>query len=302
MKRVLVTGGAGFIGSHVVKWLQARDLEPVILDHRARKRDDGVEVYFGDIRDETAVMEAVGHVDGVIHLAGVLGTQETVRNPRPAATTNILGGINVLEAVAHYGLPASLIAVGNHFELSPYAITKTAAERLALMYNRNRGTRVAVVRAMNAYGPGQVPSEPYGPSKVRKIIPAFVCRALADVPIEIYGDGSQVMDMVRVEDVADALVRALVIEHGVYGSVFEVGTGQRTTVREIAAAVLRTCGKPASAVTFAPMRPGETPGSVVVANPDTLAPLYGGRTPTLPGIDDGLVATVLWLRDWRAAA
>jgi UDP-glucose 4-epimerase len=108
----------------------------------------------GDIRDATSVTEAVSHADGVIHLAGVLGTQETIDNPRPAAETNILGGLNVLEAIAQYGVPAVNIAVGNHWMNNTYSITKSTVARFADMYNRYRGTRVSVVRALNAYGPG----------------------------------------------------------------------------------------------------------------------------------------------------
>jgi len=86
-----------------------------------------------------------------------------------------------------------------------YSITKSTVERFVAMYNAERGTKVNVVRAMNAYGPRQVPAAPYGPSKVRKIAPSFICRALKGDPLEMYGTGSQVSDMVYVTDVAEAL-------------------------------------------------------------------------------------------------
>jgi len=107
--KVGVTGGAGFIGGH-------RGHEPLVLDHHNRRlhRDD-VEVLLGDVRDETAVFELAAHVDGIIHLAAVLGTQETIQRPRPSAETNILGILNVFEAADRYQLPVVYAGVGNHW-------------------------------------------------------------------------------------------------------------------------------------------------------------------------------------------
>src|SRR5215217_4756458 len=101
MKKVGVTGGMGFIGRYVVEELQDNGLVPVIFDHHRRspgEYDRDVEVFFGDVRDETAMTEFAAHVDGMIHLAAVLGTQETIHNPRPAALSNLMGGLNFLEA------------------------------------------------------------------------------------------------------------------------------------------------------------------------------------------------------------
>lgn len=97
--KVLVTGGSGFIGAAVIRRLLAAGVEQVaVLDRIARHRDyaEQVQVYLGDIRDATAVTESVAHADAVIHLAGVLGTAETISNPVPAAETNVIGGLNVL--------------------------------------------------------------------------------------------------------------------------------------------------------------------------------------------------------------
>lgn len=277
MRNVLVTGGSGFIGSWTVKELLRRDYGVTVLDHQAHgyhKFEKGKpDVFLGDIADADTVTEAVAHVDGVIHLAGVLGTQETIKNPRPAATTNILGGLNLLEAVTQYNLPMVNIAVGNYWMNNTYSISKNTVERFCEMFAKERGTKVSVLRALNAYGPGQSVAAPFGTSKVRKIMPSFICRALTNQAIEIYGDGTQVMDMVWVGDVARDLVD-LLEETSLYGSqthyIPESGTGRETTVNDIANAVWKAVedlggGEPSYAVHHLPMRPGETEKSVVKA-------------------------------------
>lgn len=280
-KAVLVTGGNGFIGRYVVEELLARGRHVTVMDTRYREPVKGAGLVFGDIRDATSVTEAVAHADGVIHLAGVLGTQETITNPRPAAETNILGGLNVLEACAQYDIPLVNIAVGNYWMNNTYSITKNTVERFVEMFTRFRGSRMTVVRALNAYGPRQSAAAPFGPSKVRKIMPSFACRALSGEPIEVYGDGNQIMDMIYVADVARALVSALEYTeaHGA-SPLIEAGTGRKTTVNDIAHAVIKEAavitGKPVDYVHL-PMRPGEDLNSIVLGDPTTLS--YVGMDP-----------------------
>ena len=135
MKHVLVTGGNGFIGGYVVEELIKLGYRASILDRHVGvyERPYGGELYFGDIKDATLVDEAIGHSDAVIHLAGVLGTQETIADPRPAAETNILGGLNVVTAAAKYDVPLVNIAVGNWWMDNTYSITKNAIERFVKM-------------------------------------------------------------------------------------------------------------------------------------------------------------------------
>lgn len=292
--KVLVTGGNGFIGSHVVTALLEQGHEPVVFDRHVRKAPPGCELILGDVRDATAVTEAVAHVEAVIHLAAVLGTQETIHNPRPAAETNVLGALNVFEAVAEYELPAAYAAVGNYWMENTYSISKTCAERFARMFNKERGTQIAVVRALNAYGPGQSVAAPFGPSKVRKIAPAFICRALAGQPIEVYGDGTQVMDMIHVGDVAEVFVRALETGPHPEGIPYEAGTGRPTTVLEIAQAVAQDVeAKVSGQVTIEhlPMRPGEPEHSIVLGDPGTLEPLFQGPC-RFRALEDGIAETV----------
>ena len=297
MKRVLVTGGAGFIGGYVCEELTARGYEVVVFDHI--RRESPHEVFLGDIRDEVAVNEAVAHAEGVLHLGGVLGTQETIANPRPAAYTNVIGGLNVLEACNEYDVPLVNIAVGNFWENNTYSITKNTVERFAEMYSRYRGSRVSVVRALNAYGPRQVAAEPFGPSRVRKVMPSFVCRALSGLPIEIYGDGMQIMDMIYVSDVAHILVQVLekTEKQGSCGT-FEAGTGRRTTVNDIAHIVTGEVADQTGVVAdivHLPMRPGEGERSIVIGDPKTLEPLDGWQL--LP-LEIGAERTVTYFRDY----
>lgn len=302
MKTVLVTGGSGFIGRYVVEELTARGYAPIILDTRGYREftPEHVHVVLGDIRDATAITEAVAHADGVIHLAGVLGTQETISNPRPAAETNILGGLNVLEACAQYDVPLVNIAVGNWWMNNTYSISKNTIERFVEMFIRFRQARMTVVRALNAYGPRQAAPAPYGSSKVRKIMPSFICRAIDGKPIEIYGDGEQIMDMIYVADVAKILVRALEYtdQHGPQGTL-EAGTGRKTTVNDIAWEVQKAVEAAvgyAPPVDHLPMRPGEDERAVVLGDPTTLTKI-DIDWPGLTDLHEGTRRTVAYFKD-----
>ncbi len=283
MKTILVTGGAGFIGGYVVEELLSRGYAVNVLDTRGRDVP-GATTTLGDIRDATAVGEAVSHADGVIHLAGLLGTAEMVANPRPAIETNVMGALNVFEAASAHDVPVVNIAIGNHWMDNTYSISKDTADRFARMYNAYRGGRITTVRTYDAYGPRQVPAAPFGPSRVRKIIPSFACRALTGLPIEVYGDGEQVIDLIHVSDVARILVIAL--EHtaksGALPDIIEAGTGQPVSVREVAERVIAHIGR--GSIIHLPMRTGEKPGATIVSEHPTWNPnisLAVGLPPTI---------------------
>lgn len=302
--KIGITGGGGFIGTYVAEEALARGHEAVIFD----RHDKGEaaypvdsELFLGDVRDATAMTELAAHVDGIIHLAACLGTQETIANPRPAAETNIQGGLNFLEACAQYDIPGVYIGVGNHWMYNTYSITKTTIERFVTMFNRERSTAINVVRLVNAYGPRQSVAPPFGPAKVRKITPAFVCRALTGQDIEIYGDGEQISDMVHVRDGATALVRAL--EYAADGKVLEkpveVGPTRSKTVNEVAQEVINSAldlGFSAVNVKHLPMRPGEIAGDKVTADTETLK-LIGLDPANLIELRHGIAETVQWYHE-----
>lgn len=297
--KILVSGQSGFIGGYVTEVLLDAGNEVLGFDRVVPQNPNpDISYIFGDIRDATQVTEAMAHVDGYIHLAGVLGTSETILNPRPAAETNVLGGLNVLEAASQYNIPGVVICVGNHFMDNTYAITKTTVERFCNMYRQERGLQVSKVRALNAYGPKQVPVAPFGPSKVRKIMPSFVCRALTGEPIQIYGDGSQIMDMVYVVDVALTLIATLnyTMENGAIENTLECGTGKPTTVLEIAQVVQKYV--PGSSIEHLPMRAGEPEKSVVLANPETMKVLDPEWGTWFRSLNGGVRDTVEYYKEY----
>ena len=309
--KIAVTGGAGFIGGHVVDELLRRGHHPVIFDHRRERQHTNpmlpeayIPVTFGDTRDDTQVTELAAHVEGIIHLASVLGTQETVHNPRPAVMTNVISGMNVFEAAVQYGIPAVNICVGNAGMSNPYSASKTCVESLGHMYVRDRGAKLNQVRVVNAYGPRQLMAAPFGVGKVRKIMPAFIARALTGQPIEIYGDGNQVSDCVFVTDVAAALVNALefAADGTVLDHVVEVGPTEHRTVNEVAQ-IVRQAAHDAGTLkqpelVHLPMRPGETPGARIVARNETMNDI--GMPPEyLIPLDHGIAETIAWYaKNW----
>jgi len=286
--KVLVLGGAGFIGRHCCDLLMAQGHVVTAFDPAPLELPAPHAGVRGDVRDATAVQCYVAQHDVVIHLAGILGTAETVDRPGPSVEVNILGALNVFEAVRHEGKRAVTITVGNHFMLNSYSITKSCAERLALMYNREHGTRIAVVRGLNAYGPNQK-ARP-----VRKVMPNFILSALRGEDLTIYGEGDQIMDFIYVRDLAAILLRAVFFNHETYDQIFEAGSGRRTTINEIAAAVITQTGS-RSRIVHRPMRPGETAHSVVLADVESLGPL-GVDVAGMISLADGLGLTIPWYR------
>lgn len=312
-----VSGGQGFIGSYVRKELLARGHEVVVFDrHPHTEMAPGETFFLGDIRDETSVVELAAHVEGIIHLAAVLGTQETIGNPRPSADTNIRGSLNVFEAADQYELPVVYAGVGNAFMrdlgTGSYTISKTAAEDYARMFNAYRKGRITIVRPVNAYGPGQSIAKPYGTSKVRKILPALTCRALTGTDIEVYGDGTQISDCVYVADVARAFVEALehTAVHGPTERPVGVGPLESVTVNDIARLVAeyaaQVTGREPVGITHLPMRPGEIPNAVVTSDTDTLKQIGLDAADFVP-LDEGIRRTVdhyarAWLPGYLEAA
>jgi UDP-glucose 4-epimerase len=308
--KVGVTGGAGFIGSHVVSELLLNGHDVVIFDRRARvpaydsSPFGSVEIMMGDVTDWVAMSELAAHCDGIIHLAACLGTQETIQDPAPAVMTNTLGGLYFANACRTRGIPGVNICVGNHWEDNSYSISKSSVERYIKMFNAYNGTKINQVRAVNAYGPGQSMAPPFGPAKVRKITPAFIGRALTGQAIEVYGDGQQISDMVYVRDVAKALRMALeaAAENKVLPEPVGVGPSKHLSVNQVAHSVrevvVRLGGPGQPPLTHVAMRPGETPHAKVTVDPETLRQIGMDPIDLVP-FSVGIETTVAWyLTNW----
>lgn len=274
--KVLVTGSNGFIGLAVREELAARGHEYLSFDAPH------------DIRHAGELEVAAGlEAEGIINLAGVLGTSELHGRQHHAAWVNILGAVNVYELGATLNIPVVQIGTGHRGQPNTYAITKAAAEDLALARAQWGGERIAVVRAYHVYGPGQKPCAPHGPSPVRKIFPSFTCRALTGMALEVYGDGSQRIDMVHVTEVAKVLVDAL---DGPYGEVTEAGTGRAISVLDVALDIAVATGSDSHVLRITAGRPGEPLGADVVAS----KPVVKSTWPYL------MCETIDWYRNWLA--
>lgn len=250
MARILVTGGAGFIGNAVRRVVESRGDEFVSFDSP------------NDVRDVHAVRDHMRDCDGVIHLAGLLGTSETLNQEELLLDVNVGGALVVATIAASLGVPMVQIGTGHRGQYNVYAITKACAEDLVLARAEWGDLKANVVRAYHAYGPGQKAPPPYGKATVRKIVPAFVCAALAGDPLVVNGTGMQVIDLVHVDEVARVLVEGL---EGPYGRTIEAGTGNGITVQRAALDVIAACGS-SSPIELTKMRDGEPLMSRVVAD------------------------------------
>lgn len=233
--RIAVTGGDGFIGRRVCARLEQEGHEAITLD-----KSTGV-----DIRDRWA-QTAVASADGVIHLAGILGTDELFDEPEEAVDVNIKGTINVLKGCAKAGIPYVGITMPQVWD-NVYQATKNCAMRLASAWHRHYDVPVSHVRAYNVFGPGQKVGRP------QKIVPTFANAAWQDQPIPVWGDGEQLVDLVYVDDVAHMLVDALMFGDN---RVFDCGTGHPLTVNRVAELIIEMIGSN-SGIEHKPMRRGE---------------------------------------------
>lgn len=236
---VAVTGGRGFLGRYVVGELVRRDHIPVVLDHT-----DG-----WDVR-----IDLIPRVDAVIHLAGVLGTAELFDYPLNAVSVNVNGTIAVLQQCESMGAAYVGITMPSVWA-NPYQATKRCAYDFAMAWHQHRGLSVSHVRAFNVYGPGQK----LGP--VQKLIPTFSHNAWRNLPLPVWGDGTQQVDLVYAGDVAQVLADAL--DYG-DGETFDAGTGEGMSVLGVADIVQFIAGSTAD-YEYLPMRPGETPAKVTAA-------------------------------------
>jgi len=308
---VLVTGGAGFIGSHLTRALLARGDEVRVLDNLSTGSEVNLEgtqarVIVGDIRDPDVVQAAVRGAELVFHEAARISVAESMGAPLSFYETNLIGSLNVLWAAHEAGVRrvvmASSAAVYGEVDgqvketdptnpVSPYAASKVAMEKAGRLFAEAYGLSTVSLRYFNVYGPRQSPDSPYA-----AVIPIFIREMLAGAPVTIHGDGRQSRDFVFVEDVVRAnLLAAEMAEAD--GSVFNVAGGQSISIQDLAQALRRVIPGAPQPVS-GPTRPGDIRFSAAGLHRAEQA--LGYRPATV--LERGLQQTVEWFRAGRPIA
>ncbi|MFN7018219.1 MAG: dTDP-glucose 4,6-dehydratase [Fimbriimonadales bacterium] len=272
-KIVLITGGAGFIGSHFAEYLiqrypeyQIRVLDALTYAGRrenlaALEGNPRFAFVHGDVRDKQTVHSAMQGVNYVVHFAAETHVDRSILNPDAFITTDVYGTFTMLEVARQLGVErfvhvstdevygsADEGAFSEQSPLrpsSPYAASKAGADLLAQAYYRTYGVPVLIVRPSNTFGPRQYPE---------KLIPFFTVRALHDEPLPLYGDGQQRRDWLYVGDHIRAL--DVVLHHGQVGEAYNIAGGNERTNIEVSRIILHTLGKPESLIQFVQDRPG----------------------------------------------
>jgi UDP-glucose 4-epimerase len=271
---VLITGGAGFIGSHLTDALLAKGHSVRILDDLSTGKRSNLpldnprlELIEGDVADAVLVAQAMIGCQAAAHLAAVASVQASVDDPVRTHQSNFVGTLNVCEAMRQTGvkrvLYASSAAVyGNNGEgesidedtpkapLTPYAADKLASEYYLDFYRRQHGLEPVVFRFFNIFGPRQDPSSPYS-----GVISIFSERAQKGLPITVFGDGEQTRDFVYVEDLVDVLVQAIEAPQVEEGAV-NIGLNQATTLKQLLEALAEVVGQ-LPPVSYGPARLGD---------------------------------------------
>ena len=272
--RVLITGGSGFIGSHLAEYFQGR-AEVRILDNLRtgfRHNLDGLDVEFieGSICDRSLVSQAVKGVDYVFHLAALVSVPESMEKPQECVDINVNGLLNVLGESASSGVrklcfASSAAIYGDNTNVpklegmlpepkSPYAITKLDGEHYCEIFQREGRLSTACLRFFNVFGPRQDPDGPYAAA-----VPIFFQKALAGESLTIFGDGGATRDFIFVKDIVAAL--AFLAENEPVCGVFNAGYGRQTSILELAKSILKLTGSD-SEIIHAEERAGDVRHSV----------------------------------------
>jgi len=301
--RVLVTGGAGFIGSHLTDAFLARGDEVTVADDlstgRPGRLDGRVELHKVGVTDSGQLMQLVGAVrPGLIcHLAAQIDVRASVALPAFDAMTNVVGTINVLEAAravsarvlfcstggAIYGKDAPIPSLEDVLPVpeSPYGVAKYCAEQYVGLYNRLHRTAHSVLRLANVYGPRQDPAGEAG------VVPIFCSQVLAGIRPTIFGDGTATRDYVYVGDVVAAFLAAADVRRP---GIWNIGSGAEVSVRQLAEIIAEVSGRPVDPVMAEP-RPGELQRSALAVGSARADLGWQATTP----LADGVRAVLRWI-------
>jgi len=331
MANWLITGGCGFIGRNLIRWLnenQPGDNTIRVLDNLSvGTRDDlaalgqvidrpateiqdgpavgGLELVEGDILDMDAVLKATRGVDVIVHLAANTGVAPSVEDPRKDCETNVIGTLNMLEAARHHGIKRFVFAssgapVGEteppiHEEKAPHPVSPYGASKLA-----GEGYCSSYARTFGIDTVALRFGNVYGPGSTHKssVVAKFIRLATEGQTLEIYGDGRQTRDFIYIDDLVQAIHQAATLE-GIGGEVFQIATSRESTVNEIAEALVQTLEK--AGVTTPEIRYGEARQGDVLRNfSDTTKAKEKLGWQATTTVDQGLLKTVDWFLNGRA--
>lgn len=278
--KVLVTGGAGFIGSHLVDRLLKEDIEVVVLDNPQGGRLENIHQHLsnknlcfvrGDIRDSRLVRNLVRDVDAIIHQAARVSVPESIENPVLTDDVNVNGTLNLLQAsvesdVKRFVYASSCAVYGDAEAMpinedclpkptSPYGASKLAAENYVQVFHKVFRLKTVCLRYFNVYGSRQINSYYSG------VITQFVNRLAKNLPLVIFGDGEQSRDFVHVQDVVEANMLTLRVK-GVEGETFNIATGIATTINQLASTLLEITNKSCLKIVHSKPRKGDIKHSV----------------------------------------
>lgn len=289
MKQLLVTGGAGFIGSNFVRYVLRHypEYKLINLDKltyagnldnlREVEHQPNYTFVHGDISDVEVVEELMQYTDAVVHFAAETHVDRSIMDAGGFITTDVYGTFVLLEAARKFpverfiqistdevygtamspeGVSRPSLETDALMPLSPYAASKAGADRLAFSYWATHQVPVIITRCSNNYGPSQYPE---------KLIPLFVTNALDNIPLPVYGDGRNTRDWIYVQDHC-AAIDLLLHSSGHDGEVFNLGTGEELAVLQITETILRILDKPPSLIQFVKDRPGHVPRHAVDTN------------------------------------
>lgn len=305
-KKALVTGGAGFIGSHLTEDLVAKGCRVTVLDNFSSGRRtnlnrvaDDIDLIEGDIRDLQAVERAAQGCEVIFHLAAVVSVPQTVAQPLDSAMVNGQGTLHVLEAARSAGSGSVVLASSSAVygddpglpkrenmipkPLSPYAVQKITGEYYARVYHELYGIDTASLRFFNVFGPRQDPSSPYS-----GVISIFMSKAAAQTGPIIYGDGTQSRDFVYVSDVVRAMIGAATTKAAA-GRSINVGTGTSIDINRLWRTIAGMAGL-SIVPRYDPPRAGDIIASVAAV--DAAESLLGFKTEV--SLEDGLERTFRW--------
>lgn len=307
MARYLVTGGAGFIGSHLVRRLLADGEDVRVLDDFSTGRranlepvEGGYELIEGDVRDEAIVAQVMQDVDYVLHQAALPSVPRSIQDPITSADVNIMGTLTVLQAARSAGVTRVVCASSSSVygaspelpkhermcpaPLSPYAITKLSGEQFCQNFYRVYGLETVVLRYFNVFGPGQNPESQYA-----AVIPKFVDALLSRQPLNVHGDGTQSRDFTYIENVVQANLLACTAPKA-SGEAFNIACGEHHSLNQLIAELEKICDRTAE-ITYTQPRAGDVAHSL--ADIEKATEMLGYQ-PTV-AFADGLRRTVKWL-------